>query len=160
MKKKHFNLLFLFISILIIFIIGVVYEIDYRILTRRVIKYLSKIKIDYYGGKEFRIFETDIAFILTLIPISIFILVKKLSSVISKFFLTLLFLISCISFYFLYCYLETYLIEMTITNLYYNHGVLMIHSNNIDYRLIAFTTITSSFVIGIMVKLIIKKNYP
>ncbi len=140
-----------------IFIIGFTYEQDYRILTRNSIKYFAKFKIDYYGGKGYRIFETDIAFILTLIPITFFILVRKLNSLGTKLRFAILYLISIVSFYCLYCYMESEFIAITSTLGAYRNGVFMYHSNNINYRGILLSTIISTFVIGIIAKKLIKK---
>lgn len=65
------------IIVILTFIIGILYELDYRILTRRVVKLFADNKLEFYGGKDFRIFETDIAFILTLIPIGFYLTARK-----------------------------------------------------------------------------------
>ncbi|WP_291134356.1 hypothetical protein, partial [Flavobacterium sp. UBA7663] len=156
MKKKQ-NLLILSLSIITFFVIGFLYEIDYRILTRSSVKYFASFKIEYYGGKGFRIFETDIAFILTLIPISFFILSKNLTSLIKKLILAMIYLVGIIGFYCFYCYLESEFISITSKLGAYRNGNFMYHSNNINYRGILFSTIISTFVIGIVSKKIITK---
>lgn len=155
MKKNRINLVFLILSIILIFIIGVLYEIDYRILTRKSVKYFSKVKIDFYGGKDFRIFETDIAYILTLIPISLFLLTRKLTLLSTKIKYTMLFIISIVSFYCLYTYGESCIIGITIDLPTYINGTLMYNYNNVDYKGILFLTIVSSFVVTILAKKLI-----
>ena len=151
-KKNRIEFLILILSVILIFIIGVTYEIDYRILTRKSIKYFSETKIDYYGGKDFRIFETDIAFILTLIPISIFILTRKLALLKTRIKLFAIFLTCITTFYCLFCYLESCIIGITITRPNYIDGVLMYHHNNVNYCGILFLTIVSAFVVALITK--------
>lgn len=158
MNKRKINLLVLILSIILIFIIGVIYEIDYRILTRKSIRFFSNHEIDYYGGKEFRFFVTDSAAILALIPICLYTLIKDLALLTTKFKITLLFLITIPFFYCLYCYTEVQLIKMTVTNPTYINGSLMYHSNNIDYRGILFFTIVSAFLMALAGKKMNKKN--
>lgn len=160
MKKSHINLLVLLLSVILIFIIGVLYELDYRILTRKSVKYFSNIKIDFYGSKDFRFFETDIAFILTLIPISLFLITRKLTSLSTKVKLAILFLISIVCFYCLYSYGESCIIGITIDLPTYINGTLMYNYNNVDYEGILFLTIISSFLVALLAKKIIKKNQP
>lgn len=157
MTQKNISILILILSIILIFIIGVWFEIDYRILTRKAIKYFAKYKIDYYGAKDFRFFQTDIAFILTLIPISYFFLNKNLTSNIIKLKLALLYVISIIGFYCLYCYAESEFIRITVQFPKEENGVILYHHNNLNYRGILFITIISTFSIGIITKKIIKK---
>lgn len=152
MKNKPINLFVLIISIIVFFIIGFVYEIDYRILTRNTIKFFARYTIDFYGVKEFRIFETDIAFILTLIPISYFFLVANLNSFALKFVLAFECLLCIIGFYCLYCTIESEFIRITVTLPPNKNGVLLYHHLNIDYRIIPFFTIISTFGIGLIIK--------
>jgi len=157
--NKNRNLLFLILSVILIFIIGVMYEADYRTLTRNSIKYFADYKLSFYGAKEFRIFETDIAFILTLIPISFFVLTKNLASFVLKVRFAIFYGICIPAFYCLYCFLESEFIKITITLPDYVNGALMYHSNNINYRLILFATIISTYIVGIISKkIIIKAN--
>jgi hypothetical protein len=153
MKKKHINLLVVILSIILFFAIGVLLEPDYRILTRKSIKYLSLFKIEYYGGKEFWILPTNVALILTLIPISFFVLSRKLA----KLKLAIFYVISIVFFYCFYCYLETEFIKITVTNPTYINGALMYHSNNINYNKILIATIISTFVSGIVIGKLAKK---
>ncbi len=102
MAKKNIKNIILILFVILIFIIGVWLEIDYRILTRKSIKYFAKYKMDFYGAKDFRFFQTDIALILILIPISHFFLTNKIVSFRTKLKLTLLYLLSIIGFYCLY----------------------------------------------------------
>lgn len=157
MKIKKITILILILSVIVIFILGVLYEIDYRILTRQSIKYFSKVKIDYYGGKDLRIFETDIAFILTLIPITFYIISRKLALLSTKIMLAFLYFIGLVGFYCFYCYLESCFIGITISNPTYIKGVLMYHHGNVDYSTILLLTIISTFIISLLTKMIIRK---
>ena len=80
MRTKKLKLISLVIIVILTFIIGARYELDYRILTRRTVKYFANYQLGFYGGKYFRIFETGIAFILTLIPIGFYFISRKVSS--------------------------------------------------------------------------------
>ncbi|HAR72314.1 hypothetical protein ACTS9T_15845 [Empedobacter falsenii] len=153
-KKNHINLLVLILSITLFFVIGVLFDLDYRILTRKSIEYLSVFKIGYYGGKEFWILSTNVALILTLIPISFFVLSRKLA----KLKLAIFYVISIVCFYCFYCYLESEFIRITVTNPTYDNGALMYHSNNINYNKILIATIISTFVSGIVVGKLTKKD--
>lgn len=157
MKKRHTNLLILILSVISVFIIGVLSESDYRILTRKSIMYFSRFKIDYYGGKDFWILPTDIAFILTLIPLSFFMLSRKLISFETKLKLAVFYLVSLICFFCFYCYLESEFIRITVTDPTYINGALMYHSRNINYNKILFITIISVFVTGIIIRKLTKK---
>lgn len=147
----------LILSVIFFFIIGFVYELEYRVLTRTAVKYFANFKIGYYGGKGLRIFETDIAFILTLLPISFSILIRKLNSFPAKLILAIQYLICIPAFYCLYCFMESEFIAVTTTLSRYVDGVFMYHSNNINYRSILFLTVTSTFAIGIITGKLIKK---
>lgn len=157
MKIKYINLAVLILSTILIFIIGVWLEIDYRILTKKSIKYFANYKIDYYGAKEFRFLGTDIAFILTLIPISYYFLNKNLTLHRTKLKLALLYIIATIGFYCFYCYTESEFIRLTYTLPIDKNGVLLYHHNNVNFRGILFMTIISTSIIGLVAKKLI--NY-
>ena len=160
MQKKNRKLILLIILIILTFIFGMRYELDYRILTRRTIKYFAEYELGFYGGKGFRIFETDIAFILTLIPIGFYFISQKVSSLKKVIGLNLVYLTLLLAFYCVYCYLESQFIKITITNPIINDGVLKYHQNNVNYRMILFLTILSTFICGLIIKKIIKGKKP
>ncbi|PJA05254.1 MAG: hypothetical protein COX71_07835, partial [Flavobacteriales bacterium CG_4_10_14_0_2_um_filter_35_18] len=141
MLKENRKLILLILTVVLTFIIGVWFELDYRILTRRTLKYLADYKLEFYGGKEFRIFETDIAFILTLIPIGFYFTSRKVSSLKKIIGLNLIYLILIPIFYCLFCYLESQFIDITMTNPIMSDGILKYHQNNVNYRMILFLTI-------------------
>lgn len=155
MLKGKQKLILLFLLVILIFYIGIQYELDYRILTRRTVKYLANYELEFYGGKDFRFFETDIAFILTLIPIGFFFITRKVNSIKKILFLNLVYLILIPIFYYLFCYLESQFINITITNPIMNNGILKYHQNNVNYRTILILTIISTFISGIIIKKII-----
>ena len=95
-----------------------------------------------------------VALILTLIPISFFVLSRKLA----KLKLAIFYVISIVCFYCFYCYLESEFIRITVTNPTYDNGALMYHSNNINYNKILIATIISTFVSGIVVGKLTKKD--
>jgi hypothetical protein len=152
MLKEKRKLILLIITVILTFIIGVWLELDYRILTRRTVKYFANYELGFYGGKDFRIFETDIAFILTIIPIGFFFITRKVSSIKKILWLNLVYLILVPIFYCLFCYLESQFITITITNPIMNDGILKYHQNNVNYRMILFLTIISTFICGIIIK--------
>jgi hypothetical protein len=160
MLKKKRKLILLIIIVILTFIFGMRYELDYRILTRRTIKYFAVYELGFYGGKDFRIFETDIAFILTLIPIGFYFTSRKVSSLKKIIGLNLIYLILIPIFYCLYCFLESQFIKITITNPIINDGVLKYHQNNVNYRMILFLTIISTFISGIIIKKITNGKKP
>tara|TARA_R110001606_G_scaffold398817_1_gene579076 strand:+ start:1375 stop:1878 length:504 start_codon:yes stop_codon:yes gene_type:complete len=160
MRTKKLKLISLIIIVILTFIIGMRYELDYRILTRRTVKYFANYQLGFYGGKDFRIFETDIAFILTLIPIGFYFTSRKVSSLKKIIGLNLVYLILIPLFYCLYCFLESQFIKITITNPIMNDGVLKYHQNNVNYRMILFFTIISTFISGIIIKKITKEKKP
>ena len=160
MLKGKRKLILLILIIILTFIIGIRYELDYRILTRKTVKYLANYKLGFYGGKDFRFFETDIAFILTLIPIGFYFTLRKVESLKNIIGLNLVYLILIPTFYCLYCFLESQFIEITITNPIMNNGILKYHQNNVNYRMILFLTIISTFIIGIIFKNITTEKKP
>jgi hypothetical protein len=159
MLKRKRKLILLFVLI-ITFIFGMRYELDYRILTRRTVKYFADYELGFYGGKDFRFFETDIAFILTLIPIGFYLTSRKGSSVKKIIGLNLIYLTIIPTFYCLYCFLESQFIKITITNPIMNDGILKYHQNNVNYRMILFLTIISTFISGIIINKITNEKKP
>jgi uncharacterized membrane protein AbrB (regulator of aidB expression) len=143
--------------IILTFIIGVWLELDYRILTRRAVKYFADYELGFYGGKDFRIFETDIAFILTLIPIGFYFTKRKITSIKNKVVLNVIYLILILAFYCLYCFIESQFIKMTVTQPIIDNGILKYHQNNVNYRMILFLTVLSTFVGGIIAKRVINR---
>lgn len=160
MLKKNRKLISLIILVILTFAFGMRYELDYRILTRRTIKYLADYDLGFYAGKEFRIFETDIAFILTLIPIGFYFTTRKISSLKKIIGLNLVYLTLIPVFYCAYCYLESQFIKITITNPIMTDGILKYHQNNVHYRMILFLTIISTFIGGIIIKKITNRKKP
>lgn len=150
--------IFLILSIILIFVIGVWLELDYRILTRRTVKHFANYKLGFYGGKDFRIFETDIAFILTLIPISFYVITLKKTSIKMRLKLNIFYLIFISVFYCFYCFLESHFIKITITTPIMNEGFFKYHQSNVNYRLILFLTIISTFIFGLVFKRILEKH--
>ena len=160
MLKGKQKLILLILIVILTFIVGMQYELDYRILTRRTVKYLADYKLGFYGGKDFRIFETDIALILTLIPIGFYFTSRKISSLKKIIGLNLIYLILIPTFYCLYCFLESQFIKITITNPIMDDGILKYHQNNVNYRMILFLTIISTFISGIIIKKITNGKKP
>lgn len=152
MLSKKRKLISLIIIVILTFIIGIRYELDYLILTRRTVKYLANYELGFYGGKDFRILETDIAFILTLIPIGFYFTSRKIHSFKKILWLNLIYLILVSVFYCLFCFLESLFIDITVTNPIMNDGILKYHQNNLNYRVILFLTIISTFISGIIIK--------
>ena len=159
MQKRKQKLIILIFLVILTFIIGFWLEIDYRIITRRTVKYLANYQLGFYG-KEFRIFETDIAFILTLIPIGFYFTSRKVISFKKIIGMNLVYLILIPIFYCVYCYLESQFIKITITNPIMNDGVLKYHLNNVNYRMILIFTITSTFICGMIIKIITNRKKP
>ena len=160
MLKKKRKLIILILIVILTFIFGMRYELDYRILTRKAVKYFANYELGFYGGKDFRVFETDIAFILTLIPIGFYFTTRKINSINKILRLNLIYLILIPLFYSFYCYLESQFINITITNPIMNDGILKYHQNNVNYRMILFLTIISTFISGIIIKTITNEKKP
>jgi hypothetical protein len=132
-------------------------EMDYRILTRKLIKYFADYELEFYGGKEFRLFATHIAFILTLIPIGFYWTARKLNSLKEFIILVLIYLILSLLFYLLYCFLESIYLNVIITQPKMNGEVINFHYDNVNYKMILALTISSTFIGGIIAKRIINK---
>ena len=160
MLKEKRKLILLILIVFLTFFIGMRYELDYRILTRRTVKYFADYQLGFYGGKDFRFLQTDIAFILTLIPIGFFFTTRKVSSLKTILWLNLVYLILIPLFYCLFCYLESQFINITVTNPIMNDGILKYHQNNVNYRMILFLTIITTFISGIIIKKITNGKKP
>ena len=158
MRMKNRKLILLIIIGILTFIIGMRYELDYRILTRRTVKYFADYELNFYGGKDFRIFETDIAFILTLFPIGFYFIIRKINSVKKILCLNLVYLILSVGFYSLFCYLESQFIKITATAPVMNDGIMAYHHNNVNYRMILIFTLISTFMSGIIIKRLTNKK--
>ena len=148
MLKEKRKLILLILTVILTFIVGFWLELDYRILTRITIKYFANYELEFYGGKDFRIFETDIAFILTLIPIGFYFTSRKVSSVKKILWLNLVYIILVPLFYSLYCFIESQFIKITNTLSIVDNGILKYHHNNVNYRMILLLTIISTFICG------------
>ena len=158
MLKEKRKLIFLIFIVLLTFIIGFWFELDYRILTRRSVKFFANYELGFYGGKDYRIFETDVAFILTLIPIGFYFTARNIISLKGRILLNLIYMISILIFYCLYCFLESQFIKITITAPIMDNGILKYHQNNVNYRIILILTILSTFIGGIIIKRIINRK--
>jgi len=132
-------------SILFTFILGTWLELDYRILTRRAIIFFADYELGFYPGKDFRILETDIAFILTLLPIGLFFIVRKLDSSVNTIGFIGAYIFFIAIFYCFFCYAESQYIKYTVTTPTFDNGALKYHLRNVNYRSILFLTLLSSF---------------
>lgn len=131
-------------TIIITFILGTWLESDYRILTRRAIIFFADYELGFYPGKDFRILETDIAFILTLLPIGLFFIVLRLDSTVNTIAFILAYIFCVSVFYCVFCYAESQYIKYTVTTPTFDNGVLKYHLRNVNYRSILFLTLLSS----------------
>lgn len=151
---KFKNKIILFFSIVLFFIIGLIYDINYRTLTRTIIYKIANYNLEYYGGKEIRFFVPDLGFILTLIPIGLYIILRvskfKKNSLIPILILPFL----LISFYLFFCFSETQIIKYTTE--IDNNNVYHYHHSNVNYRLIAFFNIISSLLLNYFTLSILK----
>ena len=132
-------------------------EMDYRILTRKLIKNLANYELEFYGGKEFRLFATHIAFILTLIPIGFYWTARKLNSLKDFLFLLLIYLILTPLFYLFYCFLESIYLNIIITQPKMDGEIIKFHYDNVNYKMILGLTIFSTFFGGIILNKFIDK---
>ena len=74
MKLKDIAIL---ISLIIFFfLVGLLYDVEYRTLTRTIVCNLANYNLEFYGAKEFRFFVHDLGIILTLIPIGLYVILK------------------------------------------------------------------------------------
>ncbi|MGB3606950.1 hypothetical protein [Psychroserpens sp.] len=160
MLSKKQKLISLIIIVILTFIIGMKYEMDYRNLTRNLVKYFANYKLDFYGGKEFRLFETDIAFILTLIPFGFYFTYLKINSLKKILSLILFYLILVPLFFCFYCFIESIYLNIIITQPRIEGEIINFHFNNVNYRMILFLTIISTFISGIIFKKITKWKKP
>ncbi len=120
--------------------------------------YFADYEIGFYGGKDLRILETDIAFILTLIPIGFFITSRNVTSLKNRLILNLVYVTQIIIFYCLFCFIESQFIKYTVDQPLIVNGILKYHMNNVNYRTILLLTIISTFTGGLIFKLLILKK--
>jgi len=145
-------------SIILTFIVGVWLELDYRILTRRVIIFFADYELGFYPGKDFRILETDIAFVLTLFPIGFFFIVRNLDSTVNTIGFIGAYIFFLAVFYCIFCYAESQYIKYTVTTPTFDKGVLKYHLRNVNYRSILFLSLLCSFTCAFALKIIIYRK--
>lgn len=155
--KRDLKLILLILVTILAFILGVLFELDYRILTRRIVKYSAGYELEFYGGKDFSFFETQMALILTLIPVGFYFTTRKISSLKEIIKLKLLYLILIPIFYYVYCYLESQFIETLKTKFIFDESVLKYPQNCVNYEMILFLTIISTLISGLMMRILTKK---
>jgi hypothetical protein len=149
------NKIILLLSIILFFIIGLIYDSNYRTLTRTVIYKIANYDLQYYGAKEIRFFVPDLGFILTLIPIGLYIILKI--SDFKKNFISILILpFLLILFYLFFCFSESQIIYATEID---NNSIYHYHYSNVNYRLIAIFSIISSLISDYFSLNIIKRFY-
>lgn len=154
MKAK--NKIILLFSIILFFLIGLIYDSNYRTLTRTVIYKIANYDLQYYGAKEIRFFVPDLGFILTLIPIGLYIILK-ISDFKKNFIPILILPFLLILFYLFFCFSESQIIKYTTE--IDNNSIYHYHHSNVNYRLIAIFTIISSLISDYFSLNIIKKFY-
>ena len=140
------------------FAIGMLMDLDYRILTRKLIKFFADDKIAFIGGKEFRLFETDIAVILPFIPIVFYITTRRFKTIKNKILLSLTYVISLPIFYCFFCFLESVYFYAIITQSRDVDAVLKFHRENVHYQLILSLTIFLTFITGLFAKTLLNKK--
>ncbi len=124
------------------FLIGLFYDIEYRSMTRTLISNIADYNLEFYGAKQFRFFVPDFGFILTLIPLGIFIINKRQKLNRNPFFTIAVFSIFFFLYYFISCFIESEIIKYTTT---INMGnTYRYHHSNINYRLIVLCSIIAS----------------
>jgi len=143
---KYKSIIVLFVSIILFFLFGLLYDIQYRSLTRILISEFSNYDLRYYGGKEIRFFVPDLGFILTVVPTGLYIISKSQKQKRMSLYSILIFPGLLVSFYLFYCFLESQIIKYTtpvnIKNIYY------FHHQNVNYLLIALFSIISSQILN------------
>jgi hypothetical protein len=154
MKKTE--ILILIIFSIIVFLLGFWLELDYRILTRQTIQ--KFINIDFYPNKDWRFMEIDIACVLLLIPISLFIITKSIND--QKTILKFALFYACLvfGFYHFYCFAESKYILNTIEQANIQNGIIKYHKDNVNYKMILIMTIVSTFIIEMIIKRILKNK--
>lgn len=155
MKIKDIAIL---ISLIIFFfLVGLFYDIQYRTLTRTIIYYLANYNLEFYGAKQIRFFVPDLGFILILIPIGYYVLLRFQNFNKSSFMTILILPFLLILFYLFFRFLECQIIKYTTVidnNTIYNY-----HHLNVNYRLIAvFSIISSLFMEYLFLKLLKRHN--
>ena len=155
---KYKSLIILFVSIIVFFLIGLLYDIQYRSLTRIVISEFSNYDLKYYGAKEIRFLVPDLGFIIALIPIGLYFISKSQKKKKKNLLSILTFSGLLILFYLFYCFLESQIIKHTtpvnIKNIYY------FHHQNVNYLLIALFSIISSQILSYFILLKYLKTKP
>ena len=154
MKLKDITVLI--IVIILFFLAGLIYDVQYRTLTRTIVYKLANYNLEFYGAKQFRFFVPDLGFILTLIPIGLCLILKFQNFNKSTFIAILILPFLLILFYLFFCFSESQIIKYTTvidSNNIYNY-----HHSNVNYRLIAIFSIVSSLIIEYLFLKIIKKN--
>ncbi|OXA80345.1 hypothetical protein SAMN05444397_102108 [Flavobacterium aquidurense] len=154
---KFKNKIILLFSIILFFLIGIIYDINYRTLTRTIIYKVANYDLQYYGGKEIRLFVPDLGFILTLIPIGLAIILSVSNFKKYRFIPILIFPFFLISFYLFFCFLESQIIKYTTA--IDKNSIYHYHHSNVNYKLIAISTIISSLILDHFGFNIIKKFY-
>lgn len=143
---KFKSIVILFFSIIGFFLIGLLYNVQYKTLTQTLILKIANYDLSYYGAKQFSFFVPDLGFILTLIPIGLYIVLKSQKSKRNIFISILFFSCLLVLFYIFYCFSESQIIKYTTTasikNIYYYHH------QNVNYRLIALLSIISSQILN------------
>ncbi|RKR11826.1 hypothetical protein C8C83_3575 [Flavobacterium sp. 90] len=143
---KFKSIIILFVSIILFFLIGLFYDIQYRTLTRTLILKIANYDLEYYGAKQIRFFVPDLGFILTLIPIGLYITSKLQKQKRNNLVSLLVFSVLLVLFYLFYCFVESQIIKYTtsadIKNMYYYHY------QNVNYQLIALFSIISSQILN------------
>lgn len=155
---KNRDIIILIIFIILFFLIGLFYDIEYRTLTRTLIFKMANYDLKFYGGKEIRFFIPDLGFILTLIPIGFYSISKIPKSKNISFVSILIYIVLLLLFYLTFSFLESQIIKYTSAidtkNIYHYHH------NNINYRLIAIFSIVFSLSVNFVVLNILKRQKP
>ncbi|TPG34087.1 hypothetical protein EAH81_23070 [Flavobacterium pectinovorum] len=128
----------------------------YRTLTRTLILKIANYDLSYYGAKQIRLFIPDLGFILTLIPIGLFIISKSQKQKRNDLLSILIFPGLVVLFYLFYCFSESQIIKYTTTvdkDIYYHH-------QNVNYRLIALFSIISSQILNYFILKKLSKANP
>ncbi|WP_140511288.1 hypothetical protein [Flavobacterium pectinovorum] len=153
---KFKSIIILFVSIILFFLIGLLYDMPYRTLTRTLILKIANYDLSYYGAKQIRLFIPDLGFILTLIPIGLFIISKSQKQKRNDLLSILIFPGLVVLFYLFYCFSESQIIKYTTTvdkDIYYHH-------QNVNYRLIALFSIISSQILNYFILKKLSKANP
>lgn len=143
---KFKSIVILFFSIIGFFLIGLLNNVQYRTLTQTLILKIANYDFSYYGAKQFSFFAPDLGFILTLIPIGLYIVLKSQKSKRNILISILIFSCLLVLFYIFYCFSESQIIKYTTTATIKN--IYNYHHQNVNYRLIALFSIISSQILN------------